>query len=287
MEYKVITTSELYHHGIKGQKWGVRNGPPYPLNASDKSASEKRLSSNKKTNKVSKLDNFIKGWDDLDEDTKGVILSLSALTISALSSKLINKAVNKSASKQCYKKLKDLYDNRDIEKLENIPKLKTKMSTEENMKKVNPDYPGPGTTTNCMLCTTAMAMREKGYDVQANKTLNTNGFFTENIDKIWSSEGSFKKINTRRSKGIISTLEKESDGSYGNLTVFWKLGGGHSVFWKKEGSEVVIYDTQSGKKIKNDELLNMVIPNKTQYSRLNDAQPTDLLLGAINKTKGE
>ena len=33
---------ELYHHGIKGQKWGVRNGPPYPLGASDHSASEKR-----------------------------------------------------------------------------------------------------------------------------------------------------------------------------------------------------------------------------------------------------
>lgn len=23
--------AELYHHGIKGQKWGVTNGPPYPL----------------------------------------------------------------------------------------------------------------------------------------------------------------------------------------------------------------------------------------------------------------
>lgn len=22
---------DLLHHGIKGQKWGVRNGPPYPL----------------------------------------------------------------------------------------------------------------------------------------------------------------------------------------------------------------------------------------------------------------
>lgn len=24
----------LFHHGIKGQKWGVQNGPPYPLNIS-------------------------------------------------------------------------------------------------------------------------------------------------------------------------------------------------------------------------------------------------------------
>lgn len=24
MEYKVIATNELYHHGVKGQKWGVR-----------------------------------------------------------------------------------------------------------------------------------------------------------------------------------------------------------------------------------------------------------------------
>lgn len=23
--------NELYHHGVKGMKWGVRNGPPYPL----------------------------------------------------------------------------------------------------------------------------------------------------------------------------------------------------------------------------------------------------------------
>ena len=25
--------NELYHHGIKGQQWGVNNGPPYPLDA--------------------------------------------------------------------------------------------------------------------------------------------------------------------------------------------------------------------------------------------------------------
>lgn len=31
----------LIHHGIKGQRWGVQNGPPYPLKISDHSASEK------------------------------------------------------------------------------------------------------------------------------------------------------------------------------------------------------------------------------------------------------
>lgn len=33
---------ELYHHGVAGQKWGKKNGPPYPLAASAHSASEKK-----------------------------------------------------------------------------------------------------------------------------------------------------------------------------------------------------------------------------------------------------
>lgn len=41
---------ELAHHGVKGQKWGVRNGPPYPLNRNNKKSVEK----------VSKRDTIVK-----------------------------------------------------------------------------------------------------------------------------------------------------------------------------------------------------------------------------------
>ena len=34
--------TSLYHHGIPGQKWGVQNGPPYPLDADKHSKREKR-----------------------------------------------------------------------------------------------------------------------------------------------------------------------------------------------------------------------------------------------------
>lgn len=33
----------ISHHGIKGQKWGVKNGPPYPLDISDHSYREKKM----------------------------------------------------------------------------------------------------------------------------------------------------------------------------------------------------------------------------------------------------
>lgn len=37
-----MTDESLSHHGIEGQKWGVKNGPPYPLDAGDHSAAEKK-----------------------------------------------------------------------------------------------------------------------------------------------------------------------------------------------------------------------------------------------------
>lgn len=44
--------SSISHHGIEGQKWGVRNGPPYPLN-SKALASSVFNNANRRINKIS------------------------------------------------------------------------------------------------------------------------------------------------------------------------------------------------------------------------------------------
>lgn len=48
------STNELYHHGILGQRWGRKNGPPYPLGAGDHSASEKKAGWRKSLGNIAK-----------------------------------------------------------------------------------------------------------------------------------------------------------------------------------------------------------------------------------------
>lgn len=44
----------LAHHGVDGQKWGVQNGPPYPLNSEGKEALREQRKQAKKEEKASK-----------------------------------------------------------------------------------------------------------------------------------------------------------------------------------------------------------------------------------------
>ena len=65
----------LKHHGIKGQKWGVQNGPPYPLDAEDYSASEKRAEKDRQTKRTGLSDGKKKALKI------GAIAAVSALAI--------------------------------------------------------------------------------------------------------------------------------------------------------------------------------------------------------------
>ncbi len=57
-------STELCHHGILGQKWGKKNGPPYPLDAGDHSSSEKKAGWRKSLDKTSDARAKIKSMSD-------------------------------------------------------------------------------------------------------------------------------------------------------------------------------------------------------------------------------
>lgn len=94
---KLDSKNELYHHGIKGQKWGDKNGPPYPLGASNHSSTEKKQGSrgwskeakreldNKNGNKTdNKTDNKTKKKSGLTDKQKKYIQIGAAVAVTTL-----------------------------------------------------------------------------------------------------------------------------------------------------------------------------------------------------------
>ena len=66
----------LAHHGRKGQKWGVKNGPPYPLTqaAKKRAYGKKQESIANQTSKSITLKNNPLTYDDFGNDMDSLLI---------------------------------------------------------------------------------------------------------------------------------------------------------------------------------------------------------------------
>ena len=103
--------AELYHHGIKGQKWGVQNGPPYPLDSNISTG--KRLKNEKNIDKIQKerAKTFLKALNKNDY-TKYYKLCDEIVENDSSFKKIVNQYSNLEATKF----EKDLRDDKLPEK---------------------------------------------------------------------------------------------------------------------------------------------------------------------------
>ena len=227
--------NELRHHGIKGQKWGVRNGPPYPLGASDHSASERKAGWRASAKSSKKERPAIKKVVNVDDR---IIYIKKCNTTKMQDLKIINSDMTLSHS--------------DCERIINgkgtiVDMGKTLMNTFN------------GRLSNCQGCTYSGALRRMGYDVAAKRSnrkmmesANVAKYFknasyeTVGLDqKVLNPISESMRAGIRRSKipNYIPELEKKivahGDGTYGNF-----IGCGHSVEYYVDNGKVKIYDNQ-------------------------------------------
>lgn len=110
-----------------------------------------------------------------------------------------------------------------------------------------------GSSTNCMLCTTAYELRKRGYDVHAGLEKTGRGYMPDELfPKLFTNyKGTTKLSGGDAMSNIQNFVKNEGNGSRGNIVVWWKYGGGHSMIWENVNGNVVFKDGQTGQVYKN------------------------------------
>ncbi len=177
--------NELYHHGIKGQKWGVRRfqnedgsltpagRERYDVQGPIKPATENDSKNNKKVNVDDEHKRKRKQNIKAFAISMGVASAVTLGVVVALSPELRDKIANapsRALGLMMKKKTDAEYAAAKVDPETGLRLIRVKKTPAEECARVNPLYYANGSdefTHNCPQCSLAFEMRRRGYEVQA------------------------------------------------------------------------------------------------------------------------
>lgn len=170
----------------------------------------------------------------------------------------------------------EIYANKNVDKKTGLKLKNRQMSPDADMAMVNPGYRNwsDGTKSNCAICTATYALRRKGFDVTANGA--NDGYDTTAFLQAFP-KATMRRVQLPRTNknNELASVINMPEGAYGNMSVSWKNGGGHSMVVSVEAGRVVIRDTQSNKTYRGA-AVNKILARTTgeaKVIRLDNADP--------------
>lgn len=285
-EGKFMMKDYLAHHGIIGQHWGKRNGPPYPLNQKVSKQIQKKGKEDKvyqaKREKLKKGDKRVKS-EGLSKEVYKRDRELQTVGIHPNNiSKISNGEPefgnygfggswgrNPNYNAGWYSKSNTSF-NTVANELSNMSKeqglrlfgysdtignggtTNYKTYFDNNLGQVasrvnSGRFGAVGYTNNCAKCASAFEMQRRGYNVQAGGS--HQGCLSSASEYWWDGARTYKEhANT-----VEDRIKKFGKNGSGTIGITYASGGGHAFNFttNRKTGETTYIDSQSGKVIGN------------------------------------
>ena len=296
------------HHGILGQRWGRKNGPPYPLGASDHSASEKKAGWRRSLDRNEKSTS-LKEHKAMSSSTKKKIAVGAGIAASVLAAGVGAYYLNKSGALdslikkgqkvgESVAKSSTVIEHKEVpgvlkydSKLQAAAKdagfaiLKTGETEDQCLKNASPNRKSDGMFNSCVPSGISGFFRSKGIDIIPKSTGRKQQSLMGVAEDIFGYdqlkgksqkyEGPASKLNGSVEGAKHFLVDKFGDNAEGVMSIQWKsrINAGHAFNFKIKDGAVDFIDYREG--IKGEEV-NAYF-NRIDYTKSMEAVRLDNL----------